>query len=301
MLSIINILIAVLGMISYVLYKRKEIKKFVFINAVVLSFSAYYYITFFIRYGFDLISENQPYVQALLSDLGSFTGFSIFAIILSLIGLGISWRKKYGYLPAYLTIIILILASIFNSKYHLFLNYFISFFAGIGYMGLIGRKWALKSIKNLTILVIICGLLFSTISHITRISNIQPDTNVKKSLVWLKNNSNPKDIVLSHHTRGFWIEYYSQRPTYADNLVRYAPDLNDRLNKSNMIFYSRNLIYTDELLKASNIRYIYVDDEMKDGLVWEKENQGLLFLFRNNETFKNVYTHSGIEIWQYKK
>jgi len=40
---------------------------------------------------------------------------------------------------------------------------------------------------------------------------------------------------------------------------------------------------------------------MKSGLVWEKEEQGLLFLLQNRETFKNIYNSSEIEVWKYLK
>ena len=55
---------------------------------------------------------------------------------------------------------------------------------------------------------------------------------------------------------------------------------------------------TKELLDDYNIKYIFIDNEMKKGLVWN-EKEGLWFSFRNNETFKNLYDKDGIEIWEY--
>ena len=37
---------------------------------------------------------------------------------------------------------------------------------------------------------------------------------------------------------------------------------------------------------------------MKTGQVWDKK-EDLWYLFRNNETFKNVYEENGVEIWEY--
>ena len=39
---------------------------------------------------------------------------------------------------------------------------------------------------------------------------------------------------------------------------------------------------------------------MKQKEPWTEAEQGLLFLFRNSETFKKEYSKDGIEIWRYK-
>ena len=46
---------------------------------------------------------------------------------------------------------------------------------------------------------------------------------------------------------------------------------------------------------------IWIDSQMKDGQVWTKEDEGLLFLFSNKETFRRVYNKEGIEIWEVRK
>jgi len=38
---------------------------------------------------------------------------------------------------------------------------------------------------------------------------------------------------------------------------------------------------------------------MRNGLIWTKEEQGLLFLFRNNESFKRLYTTPDTQVWEY--
>ena len=68
-----------------------------------------------------------------------------------------------------------------------------------------------------------------------------------------------------------------------------------------MMFQSRNLKDTEALLNKYNIRYIFITQDMKEGLVWTDNNQGLLFLLKNGETFKKPYSSDKIEIWQYLK
>jgi hypothetical protein len=40
---------------------------------------------------------------------------------------------------------------------------------------------------------------------------------------------------------------------------------------------------------------------MRKGLVWTKEDEGLLFLFSNKDEFRKVYDREGIEIWKINK
>ena len=45
--------------------------------------------------------------------------------------------------------------------------------------------------------------------------------------------------------------------------------------------------------------YIYITDDMKTGEIWTDKNQGLLFLLRNSEKFRNIYNSNNVEIWLY--
>jgi len=296
-----NIFIAIIFMLTYSLFHKEKLRTFYIISIILVLFSSYYFGMFYYKNGFDIPHRNDisHIIRQFLSDLGSFTGFSIFTILLALIGLVILWKNKIKLIFVYMLLLILFILSFYSVYYNLYLNFVISIFAGIGFVALVNMKWSLKSIKNLTILVLLCGLFFTATSYILRLSIADPNPATSEALIWLKEHSSENEIVFSHYSRGFWIEYFAERPVFTDELFSYATDLDKRLNISDSIFYSRNLRDTDRLLKTFNISYIFIDEEMRDGLVWKKEKQGLLFLLRNNETFKNVYTNSGIEIWQY--
>jgi len=236
----------------------------------------------------------------LLSDLGSFAGLSLFTIILTIIGLIATWEYKKKLWPIYLSILILLVSLAHFSYSNIYLKVVITVFTGIGFYKLISMEWKLKFIRDLSIFIVILGLIFSTTSYTSRLVNSLPDKNIKEGLQFLGVYSDPEEIVLSHYSRGFWIEYYSNRASPIDLFFTYAPSPNERYTDINAVFYGVNLEDTKALLNKYNITYIYVDNEMKKGLVWDKEKQGLLFLFRNNETFKNIYDKDGIEIWQYK-
>ena len=80
--------------------------------------------------------------------------------------------------------------------------------------------------------------------------------------------------------------------------MRFAPNPNGRYEISEEIFQSRDLKTVVSLLSQNNIRYIFIDEKMKEGLVWKRPDQGMLLLLKNNETFKNIYDQDNMEIWE---
>ena len=296
-----NTFIALIIMAAYALLHKDKLKSFFAVGAILIVFSAYYYGIFYYHFGFQIPTRFNLYymIKEFLSDLGSLTGFSVFAIFLGIIGVLESWKDKKKFSLVYLLMIVLIVLSWYSSQYALYLNFFISIFAGIGFIALIKMRWSLEYIKQLTLLVLACGLIFSATSYVIRLANEQPTPAIREALTWLQQNSNANEIVFSDPSRGFWIEYFAQRYVYADELITYSLDYATRVNISQSLFYGRRLMETSNLLKTNGISYIFIDDEMKKGLVWEKDKQGLLYLLRNNETFKNLYTQKGIEIWKY--
>ena len=243
-----------------------------------------------------LPAENM--LQSSISDFGALIGISVFNIILAIIGFILMWRKKKEHSFIFLLLLIIIISSFYAKNIIVYLAFVFSVFAGYAFVKIRDMDWEIKIIKNLTILLITCGLIFSTVSYLNRISNMQPDKEVIKSLDWLKHYSNPDEVVFSHYSKGFWINAIAERPVVIDKMFEYYPYARERFNDSEEIFYSRNLKNTRTLLDKYSISYIWIDSEMKQGLVWEKEQQGILFLFRNNETFKNIYNNQGIEIWE---
>jgi len=132
-----------------------------------------------------------------------------------------------------------------------------------------------------------------------RFSSMQPYPEEVKSLEWLKQNSDTEDIILSHYSNGFWIEYFAERQVLLDSYFDYINNLELKHQDSDIIFNSRLLKTTTDLLDKHNIKYIWINEKMKKGLVWNEPDQGLLFLFSDKEKFKRIYSESGVEIWEY--
>ena len=240
-------------------------------------------------------------LQGSISDLGALIGIGVFNILLAIVGFFLIWKKRKEYSFIFLPFLIMFMFFFYTKNVIVYLTFIFSILAGHAFFKIKNMDWQVKMIKNLTVLLMICGLAFSTISYLNRVSNMQPDNEVIKSLDWLKHYSRQDEIVFSHYSKGFWINSIAERPVVTDKMFEYYPNAEERFNDSLEIFYSRNLKNTKSLLEKYNIHYIWIDNEMKNGLVWEEEQQGLLFLFRNNETFNNIYNNQGIEIWEIKK
>jgi len=288
---------ALLIMFIFVAYMiKKKSKKYIVPLLIIILISVAFMPTYFQNKTAILPKEN--ILQNNLSDFGALTGVGVFNILLAFAGFFLMWEKKKKYPFTILLFFIMLLSLFFVNYASLYLNFVLAILAGYSFVVIISMKWEVKSIKNLTILLIICGLIFSTISYLDRINNMQPNKEMIKSLDWLKHYSKQDEIIFSHYSKGFWINAVAERPVVTDKMFEYYPDAEEKFNDSLEIFYSRNLKNTKTLLNKYNISYIWIDNEMKQGLVWEKEQQGLLFLFRNNETFNNIYNNKGIEIWQ---
>ena len=299
-LNILASLITILLILSYTLFKKRKALSYVtliLIALITILFNLFIYL----KYGFPekvtFISLN--YLQNFISDLGSIAGSAFFNIILTIVGIIVTWKYKKKIWLIYITILILLVTLSYYVYSNIYLKFIITTFTGIGFYKIISMRWKLKFIRDLSILIMVLGIIFSTTSHTNRLIKSLPDKNTKQSLEYLKLNSGEKEIILSHYTRGHWIEYYAERAVVMDSLFTYAPKPNEKYRDINAIFYGVDLQDTKRLLDKYQIRYIYIDNEMKQGLVWTKEKQGLLFLFRNEETFNQIYEEQGIEIWEY--
>lgn len=240
-------------------------------------------------------TERSLFISS-ISDFGAIIGFGIFEIILAMIGVVILWPKTKKHLTIYLSLILSLILSLFIPLILILLNFIICYFAAIALFEIYHKSWEILTLKNITIIIIIYGILFSCFSYETRLINSNPTKTEVSALASLKEM--PDGIVFSHYKNGYTIEYFAEKKVFTNNKIFFIKDGTQKLNYSNNLFQSRSLEKTTKLLKDNNIKYIYIDSEMKDGLVFSKRNEGLLFLLDKSTSFKKIYDNDGIEIWQ---
>ncbi|MBI4153230.1 hypothetical protein HY497_01790, partial [Candidatus Woesearchaeota archaeon] len=176
-----------------------------------------------------------------------------------------------------------------------FLNPLVVIFASSAYVSLWRKEWALSLVRTLTLATLAYGILFSGLAYITQEVYSGPTPNLLASVEWLRNHPFYSDsVVLSHPQKGFWLESDGVQRAY----VHYFSNESQK-NVTQKIFASRDFKKTSALLEENNISLIWIDEEMRNGQVWNEKDEGLLFLL-NSEAFLKVYDARGVEIWRFK-
>ena len=242
---------------------------------------------------------NQPFflgpfhieqtIPDLISDLGGLSGISFFSFLLFIIGMSITWKNK-SCGKAYLFLPFIIPAYYYSTQTIMIISFVIFFFATIGLVSLLERKWLLQNIRNFTFLLLFLGILFSLLTYLNRSSDFSPTLSDQNSLNWIKENTAEEAIVFSDSENAEYIRYFAQHPSFSS--------LNANLTIKNTTAAILNANYIQDLfplLEQNNIKIIYINSKMKEKLPKE---QGLLFLLKN-ERFKLVHSYDESEVWMF--
>ena len=294
--SLLNTLIILLLLLAYILTRREKQSRFVIMVFVLAFFSFARKAAFFYNYSY---MPDVNVVGNFLSDLGGLIGFGIFSIVLAVYGVSSSWRVKSSFIHFFFLALLLI-ASLFmiGNIANMYLMFFVAVSAGLGFVRLYELKWHVTAVKNLTILILVCGLLFSAASYLTRVVEMPPDKSAIESLDWLGSNVFKTDFVLSHYDNGHLISTVARNPVLTDSFSASDYDQEFLYKVQDSMFYGRKLKQTKQLFDIYKVKYIYITPEMKEGLVWSRPNEGLLFLFTSKSTFRQIYDKDGYEIWE---
>ncbi len=237
-----------------------------------------------------IIFSSSNVLKQMLSSMGAISGYSLFFVLLAVIGFIALWKKKNF---AYLALLYLLITFVFfGTAANAYLVFALSLFAGEGLFIILRRRWVVRLIKNLSIAIIAVGIMFSTSTYCSRLADAEPNQEIVKSLEILDEELDDK-LVLSHCSNSYWISYFSGKKPFIDDCSE-----KKKIETAEKIFYSTDLADARSILAENNIGFVWIDPEMKQGQIWAAPQQGLLFLFRNNKTFKNLYRSSGIETWQ---
>ena len=291
--------LSILLLLGYVLITKQKKNRFIFVLL--------YLIIMMVIFNFVFLSNLQQSIQPnfltfnffkdIISDFGSEVGLGLFKFLLGIIGLAFIWnqRNENKYLVSIFAIIIF--SVIFYDKSNLiYANLLLSYLAAIGLDFFINRKWHVEILKYLTLITIFSGLLFSSVSYIMVVTRNNYTVEQSESLLWLNENQE-KGIIFSYKDYGFFINYYSEMPVLMDSYYEHNLEINNFYRMSENLFNSTSLRHSVEMLEQLNIDYIWITQEMKEGLVWDNEI-GLLFLLRNRDHFEKIYENEEVQIYR---
>ncbi len=278
--------------------KKRRLYSLGFLLAAIFFF---YHMDIYFKFGWPITEKiaGTNLAQQFITDFGGIFGFSIFALFLSILGLAIAWKYKKRLYPVYLIMIGVIIISFFYNPAVAYSNFIIAMLSGVALEALVKQKWELKLIRNLSIILLFCGLLFSAVSYSVRISSEHPNTELIEALDWIRQNSGDDELVFSHYNNGFWVQFQAERAVIIDSISDYSIDFDKRLEDSARIFESWDIKETRNLLEKYGADLVLVTADMQEGLVWDEPEQGLAYILRNNETFKKEYSNDYAVVWRY--
>jgi hypothetical protein len=239
------------------------------------------------------VSEFQLFSN-IFFDLGSTYGLGLFLFILACVGIATQWKNKYENLFLFFSIATLSLATLFRQELLLLLNIFIIIFAAIGFKKMNQFRWSSRDFKKFALFLVILGVSFSAISQINNLIEAEPTQEITEALTFL--STQEQGVVFSHWTRGVWIASTGHKNVMDENYL-YIQDLSIREEDTDTLFYSRSLVEIEPILNRYDINYIWIDKEMKE-MIWEHENEGLLFVAEYTKDFKKIYETDKVEIWR---
>lgn len=264
-----------------------------------LSYIFYYYPKFVPNF---LFFETQGIFASTLSDFGA-VGIGVFQLLLGIIGITLLWNKKprflkknKNYRSLFVFLIMLFIVSAYIHTIIYLINIVVSILVAFTLSTLYMRKWELKPIRKLAVMLIAYGLIFSAFSFQTRIVNSSPLPSEIDALNLL--GEEQEAVTLSHYSNGYLIEHFSKKPVLLDNRLFFSKKRDEINSDADKIFSSRNLENTKGILNRYQIKYVYIDKDMKEGQIWQNREEGLLFLLDNSDDFDVIFWSHDVEVWK---
>ncbi|MDP3727910.1 MAG: hypothetical protein Q8R18_00505 [bacterium] len=284
----------------YSFFWKKERRKLFLISLISTFIVSGFY------YGYILYNTGIPqalnfdssgqflFLQKIFFDLGSSYGLGIFISLLAMVGVAVSWERKYSNLFLFFSVLFLFIFSIFRPESLLFLSLFFIFLATKGFIYLLQIEWNNFQYRNFVILVLLSGLVFSGISQIDSLVESSPDDAVLEGLAFLAEQK--EEVVFTDYTRGIWISAAGHSTVLDENYL-FVSDAQERFEDSQTLYYSRDIKTTRAIFEKYDISYVWIDSAMKEE-IWEYDTEGLLFILEYTKDFKKIYNKKGVEIWR---
>ncbi len=291
------VIFILLLMLIYLL-KYKKFREFylpLFISFISLALS---YLPKIIKYGISKSILTENYFTFILSDLGGYLGISIFLVFFLFFGLSYLWKSKYKYLHIYSLFLISILLIILNKEFIVYASFLFFYLASVGLNHLLKSNWESETIRKLSTVLLLIGILFSFYTSFNSVKNSLPNNELFQALSGLEHYGDNTEVVLSHHKYGVLINSISNKRNYIDSNYYYIKDLPERYKDMQTLFYSRNANLVKSTMEKYNIKYILITKDMKEGLVWNENDEGLLFVLQNSKEFRKIIDNDYAQVWK---
>ena len=308
--SLINpiFFIALSILTGFSLWRKKEFRKTKLFFFLAFVFFMFFYYLFF--GGFLRQLPNYPLTNILgfLFEFSLIFGITLISVILAVINLFIGSFKE-----TQKKIILLLLGSfamIFVSVYYVaFLNIVVSALCGATVCFVISRKWEILTVKVTTFFIIALLMVYSSAQFFYLLSISPPSEDVLRELNSMAEKGFEFSTLATHPLYETFVKQSSGEKCEVDTFYDLEPSQylsrdfkeilsvwnstnrfdQERIQAIRELLYSRSIDKTLEAGKFLNITHIFITDEMKSGLMWDKKEEGLLFVIRNKDVFERVW------------
>jgi hypothetical protein len=228
--------------------------------------------------------------KALIAEFGAPLGFSLIYVAFALIGGVVQWGQRRDRAPFLLFAALLLLAP-FVEAARIAVGLFAIPFAARFLSFLIRRRWRLRAAADVTLLLTGCLLLFLLISHAIVIASEEPTKRLVGTLAALPPDSG---VVLGPPELSPIIGALTTHSAYVEPGCGAAA-----CGDVARLYASRRLGEAEPILRRLDIRYLLITKEMRQGLVWNRDEEGLLFLLKHSDRFSLLASDGEQEIWRY--
>lgn len=214
----------------------------------------------------------RPEIQSVtLVEFGNPSGYSVFPVILAIMGITAVWKSKKKYYRIYLLSTLAIIGSIWAEALRAGVLMVFSALGARAIAHVKNTKWEIKILQSLTILVICCGLLFGWLTNAYQLAEAPPSAETAQTLKSLKEYGDGKVLVPEDYI--VWAEHFSEKQALKNKTAL----------KSAIESFS--LDTTIRILNQHGIKYVVITEEMRQ--TWDRPDEGLQLVVKNNKTFKS--------------
>ena len=227
--------------------------------------------------------------RGIISDLGAKIGSSVFALFFVIFCFSSFWnRKKFLFLYGVSGLLFL-----FSLKVEFGIFYFslvLSLLMSFCFLELFRIKWESKLVRDFILLIVVCGLLFSGLSYMNRVSKEKPDQRIFNALERLPEDS----VVFSDIGYGNWILFSGKRAVWDSFMDRNS--IRKIEGDFSAVFESQDYLESTRILEEYGVDYILIDNELRE----RGHGAGLLYLLKyNSEDFRLLFDEDGVEAWRF--
>ncbi len=213
-------------------------------------------------------------VIGVLAELGKPPGLGAMEWVIAVLGIAGVWASA-----GFLVVIAVAYASVTTVGAAFALPLWVALGA-IEIMQLYQRKWRVDLMRWDVLLFVTLAVLLATFIVGSSVVKSEPTPLLVNGLTQLKESN----TVLVYGPVVPYLRYWSDAKVVVG---------------SDELWYGRDIQNTTVVLSERRVDSIIITRQMREGQVWTKEEEGLLFLLKNSEMFKRRFNNAEVEIWSF--